>query len=387
MKRVVGWFGFALAALALAGLPAGAGEPIKIGVIQPLTGATAFEGNAVVNGMKMALEEWTAKGVLPGRTIELVVEDGQCVPPKSVSAAEKLIVRDKVVGLLGAFCSSSTGAVMPVAKQYKVPHITGVSTAPPLTEQGNEWFFRAQATSALMAKAFGPILVKDVGVKKAAFLVVNDDFGRAVVKEFGDAIKAAGAQVVATEIYDRKETDLTSYLTKLRSLGVDSIGTAAYASHGIAMAKQMKEVGLKATVFGEGAWTTEAFFKGADADLRPGQPRNSDNIYAIVEYVYTINNPLNNAFVKKYVERHGENPSKYASAGWLIMSIMADAIKRAGKAEPAAIRDALEKTDFTSFTGTYRFNEKHQAYNFDVYLTKNEGGKPNIFKAVKIEKP
>ena len=106
-----------------------------------------------------------------------------------------------------------------------------------------------------------------------------------------------------------------------------------------------------------------------------------------MEYVYTITNPMNAAFVKKHVERHGENPSKYAAAGWLIMSIMADAIKRAGKAEPAAIREALEKTDFASFTGTYRFNEKHQAYNFDVYLTKNEGGKPNIFKAAKIERP
>jgi branched-chain amino acid transport system substrate-binding protein len=386
MVRVVRWFSLALAVAAMVSV-APAAEPIKIGVIQPLTGATAFEGNAVVNGIKIALEEWNASGKLGARSLEIVVEDGQCVPPKSVSAAEKLLVRDKVVGLLGAFCSSSTAAVMPLAKQYKVPHITGVSTSPALTEQGNEWFFRAQATSALMAKAFGPVLVKDVGIRKAGFLVVNDDFGRAVVKEFGDAIRAAGAEVVATEIYDRKETDLTSYLTKLRSLGVDAVGTATYASHAIAMAKQAKEVGLKATIFGEGAWTTEAFFKGADADLRPGQPRNSDNIYGIVEYVYTIDNPRNQAFVKKYVDRHGENPSKYAAAGWLIMSVMADAIQRAGKAEPAAIRDALEKTNFTGFTGTYRFNEKHQAYDFDVYLTRNLGGKPHVFKAVKIERP
>ena len=131
MKRCVRIVSLALASALIAGAAAFAGEPIKIGVIQPLTGAAAFEGNAVVNGVKIALEEWNAGGILPGRSIEIVVEDGQCVPPKSVSAAEKLIVRDKVVGLLGAFCSSSTAAVMPVAKQYKIPHITGVSTSPP----------------------------------------------------------------------------------------------------------------------------------------------------------------------------------------------------------------------------------------------------------------
>src|SRR3989338_7218286 len=110
MKRLVASCAGTLVSLLLAGTAALAGETIKIGIIQPLTGATAFEGNAVVNGARMAMEEWNAAGGLGGRTIELVVEDGQCVPPKSVSAAEKLIVRDKVVGLLCAFCSSSTAA-------------------------------------------------------------------------------------------------------------------------------------------------------------------------------------------------------------------------------------------------------------------------------------
>lgn len=73
MKRLVVSCAVALASLLLAGTAALAGEPIKIGVIQPLTGATAFEGNAVVNGIKMAMEEWNAAGGLGGRHIELVV--------------------------------------------------------------------------------------------------------------------------------------------------------------------------------------------------------------------------------------------------------------------------------------------------------------------------
>ena len=96
-------------------------ETIKIGLIQPLTGSVAYNGNTDVNGSKLALDEINAKGGVLGKKVELVIEDGQCKPANSVNAAEKLIQRDKVVALSGAFCSSSTLAVMPVAANYKLP--------------------------------------------------------------------------------------------------------------------------------------------------------------------------------------------------------------------------------------------------------------------------
>ena len=100
--------------------------------------------------------------------------------------------------------------------------MTGVSTSPKLTEKDTEWFFRAQGTSALYAKVVGPAL-KEMGLKRMAFLVINDDWGRGVAKEFGRAFESHGGTVVETLIFDRKEKDLTSYLTKIRSLGVDAL--------------------------------------------------------------------------------------------------------------------------------------------------------------------
>src|ERR1700744_2922628 len=93
-----------------------ADDTVKIGVIQPLTGSVAYNGTTDVNGIKLALSEINAKGGVLGKKVEVVVEDGQCQPANSVNAAEKLIQRDKVVGLIGAFCSSATLAVMPVAQ-------------------------------------------------------------------------------------------------------------------------------------------------------------------------------------------------------------------------------------------------------------------------------
>jgi hypothetical protein len=96
----------------------------------------------------------------------------------------KLVTRDKVVALLGAFCSTSTAAMMEVAKKHKVPHITGISTAAQLTEQGNPYFFRAVATTPMLGNAFGGVLPAAVKAKRFAFLVLNDDWGRSMAASY-----------------------------------------------------------------------------------------------------------------------------------------------------------------------------------------------------------
>ena len=378
MRKLRGFLVLVFAvALVMGGTALGA-ETIKIGMVQPLTGPVSFGGNTLLNGARLAVEKINAAGGVLGRKLELVPEDGQCVPPKSVNAAEKLIVRDKVSIILDAYCSSSSAAVKPVTNKYRVPQITGVSTSSKLTEKDTEWFFRAQGTSAAYANAIGPML-KKMGLKRMVFLVIDDDWGRAVAAEFGRAFKAEGGKVVETFIFDRKEKDLSIYLTKARSLGVDSIVTACYTPHCIAIAKQAREVGLKAKILGEGAWTTAPFYRGAGAA--------GDGVLGFVEYVYTLDNAMNRAFVAKYKARHNENPTKYSAAGHTLVNIAAQAIQRAGSADRKAIRDALEKTNYDGLVGNYRFNQVHQAYGFDIFITKNEGGVPKVLEVVRIKKP
>ncbi|MEE8110146.1 MAG: ABC transporter substrate-binding protein [bacterium] len=359
-------------------------DTIKIGLVQPLTGPVSFGGNTLLNGARIAVEEINAKGGVLGKKIELVPEDGQCVPPKMANAAEKLIVRDKVNVIFGAYCSSSSAVVKPVTAKYRIAQITGVSTSAKLTRESTDWFFRAQGTTALYAPALTPVLLK-MGVKRPAFVVINDDWGRGVVAEFGRTFKAKGLKIVDTLIYDRKDKDLSTFLTKVRSLGADTIITSCYTPHCIAIAKQSKEVGLKAQIMGEGAWTTAPFYRGAGAA--------GDGIIGFVEYVHTIDTAMNRAFVKKYRARHKENPTKYSAAGNTVTNIIVEAIRRAGSADRKAIRDALEKTNYESLVGTFKFTANdnptfsHQAYGFDYYLTKNVDGEPKIIKTVRIAKP
>ena len=364
--------------LALAPI-AGAQEPVRIGVVQPLTGPVAFDGNIYVNTLKMLVEDMNAKGGVLGRPIELVVEDGACNPAQSVNAAEKLVVRDKVVAMLGAFCSTSTAAMMEVSKKYRIPHVTGISTAAQLTEQGNQYFFRAVATTPMLGNAFGGELPAAVKGKRFAFLVINDDWGRTMVNSYPKPIERAGGQIVGTEYFQPSELQFLSHITKLKSANPDAIILAANTQHAVALSKQIRELGITAPLIGEGSWTSDSYLKLAGPA--------AEGVYGLVEYVYTIQNPVNDAFVKQFRAKFNDNPTKFAGAAHNGIHILVDAIRRAGTADPEKIRAALQKTDYNGLVGNIKFDEKNQAYGQTVYLALVKNGVPQVVKSATIAKP
>jgi branched-chain amino acid transport system substrate-binding protein len=354
-------------------------ETIKIGVIEPLTGSVAYNGLASLNGAKLAVERRNAAGGVLGRKIELVVEDGQCRPANSVNAAEKLIQRDKVVALQGAFCSSATAAVMPVAEKYKVPLLTGVSSKADLTEKGLQYFFRSAETDRLMSKTFSKILAEKLQLKSVAYIGVNDDWGRGGVEDFSKDLEGLGVKTVMKEYFDHGATDFYTLLTKLRASKADGVFVAAETQDGSILVKQFKEMGLQTKIFGVGSWATADFIGLTGAA--------SEGIYAAVPYASSLPGERNKAFVDLYATAFKEKPGKYGAAGYNAMNILMDAIARAGKTEPDAIRDALRKTDYQAPNGRYRFTDKGEGYGFDVVLVQIANKEPRVITQAQTEKP
>jgi branched-chain amino acid transport system substrate-binding protein len=364
--------------LSLVAAGAQAQETIKIGLIQPLTGSVAYNGTTDVNGSKLALDEINAKGGVLGKKVELIIEDGQCRPANSVNAAEKLVQRDKVVAISGAFCSSSTLAVMPVAANYKLPLVTGVSSSAELTEKGNPWFFRATETDALLAKSFSKILFDQLKLRKIAYIGVNDDFGRGGVAEFEKQMTALGATTVMKEYFEHGTSDFYTLLTKLRSSGADGVFVAAETQDGSTLVKQKAELGLTTKVFGVGSWATADFIKlTGDA---------SEGIYAAVPYASTMATAKNKEFVAAYTARYGEAPGKYAAAGYNVIHIIADAINRASSTDPEKLREALGKTSYEGPNGHFEFDAKGQASGFTVVLVQLLKGVPTVAASAAIER-
>src|SRR6478752_3434013 len=163
-------------------------QTIKIGVNEPLTGAFAASGTYVVNGAKIAADEINAKGGILGKKIELVIEDNKSNPTEAAAVAEKLITADKVPVIMGAWGSSLTLAVMPKLMEYKVPMVVETSSSGKITTTGNPYIFRISPPSAVEAVAFAKIVDK-LHIKKADFLVINNDWGLGTAEDFSKMMK------------------------------------------------------------------------------------------------------------------------------------------------------------------------------------------------------
>jgi branched-chain amino acid transport system substrate-binding protein len=354
-------------------------ETIKVGVIQPLTGSVADNGLAFVNGAKLAVAKQNAAGGVLGKKIDLIIEDGLCQPAPSVSAAQKLLDRDKVPVLVGAFCSSATAAIMPIAEQRKVPLLTGVSSKADLTDKGMKYFFRSAETDRVMSLTFSKILAEKLQLKNVAYIGVNDDWGRGSVEDFAKEMERLGVKTAMKEYYPHGTTDYYTLLTKLQASKADGVFVAAETQDGSILVKQFKELGLNTKLFGVGSWATPEFAKLAGPA--------AEGIYAAVPYASSIPSDLNKEFVGRYAAEYKSKPGKYSAAGYNALNMVMQAIARAGKAEPEAIRDALYKTDYPAPNGRYRFTDKGEGYGYNAVLVQLKGGEPVVVAMTEAGKP
>src|SRR3977135_549893 len=209
-------FGAFMAAASMLAGTAGAQDVIRIGVTEPLTGAFAASGNYVTQGARIAEDQINAAGGVLGRKIQLIVEDNKSNPTEAVATAEKLIGKDKVPVMMGAWSSTLTLAVMPKLMEYGVPMLVETSSSGKITTSGNPWIFRISPTSEMEAKAFAGN-VKRFGIKKADFLATNNDFGLGASKEFSEMLKGQGVQVGVLETMDPKATYFSAELAKIKA--------------------------------------------------------------------------------------------------------------------------------------------------------------------------
>jgi len=369
----------ALAAAALAAAPALAQEPIRIGVTQPLTGAFAASGNYVTQGAKIAEDEINAAGGVLGRKIQLIVEDNKSNPTEAVATAEKLIVKDKVPVMMGAWSSTLTLAVMPKLMEYNVPMLVETSSSGKITTSGNPWIFRISPTSEMEARAFKP-LVKTLGIKKADFLSTNNDFGLGAAKEFSEMLKANGVQVGVMETMDPKATDFSAQLAKIKASGGDTVFVTTAVEQITLILKQAKEQQLKARII-----TTGGSNSPDQLIAQAGEAANGSLhlVFFTPWFPEAVKNPdLAKKFVAEWnARKHNVGGLTEGFRGWDGITTIVAAIKAAGKADPAAIQKALWNVQVKGINGNIAFIKqgpagKESAQNVpSVYLVKIANGK------------
>jgi len=372
-------FAGAVLGTALLGGLASAQDTIKIGVTQPLTGAFAASGNYVTEGARLAEEEINKAGGVLGKKIELIVEDNKSNPTEAVATAEKLIVKDKVPVMMGAWSSTLTLAVMPKLEEYKVPMLVETSSSGKITTSGNPYVFRISPTSEMEAKAFTP-LFQSLGIKKADFLATNNDFGLGASKEFSEAAQRAGVEIGVKETMDPKATDFSAQLAKIKASGGDTLFVTTAVEQITLILKQAKDQQLTARII-----TTGGSNSPDQLIAQAGEAANGS--YHLVFFTPWFPEAVKNPDIaRKFVGLWNEKKYNVGGLtegfrGWDGIHVIVEAIKAAGKAEAEAITKALWDVKVKGINGDIAFIKqgpagKESAQNVpSVYLVKIDGGK------------
>jgi len=383
MKAMAVRFALAVAATALGSAlfagPASAQDTIKIGVTQPLTGAFAASGNYVAQGARLAEDEINKAGGVLGKKIELIVEDNKSNPTEAVATAEKLIVKDKVPVMMGAWSSTLTLAVMPKLEEYKVPMLVETSSSGKITTSGNPYVFRISPTSEMEAKAFTP-LFKSLGIKKADFLATNNDFGLGASKEFSETAQKAGVEIGVKETMDPKATDFSAQLAKIKASGADTLFVTTAVEQITLILKQAKDQQLTARII-----TTGGSNSPDQLIAQAGEAANGS--YHLVFFTPWFPEAVKNPDIaRKFVGLWNEKKYNVGGLtegfrGWDGIHVIVEAIKAAGKPEAEAITKALWDVKVKGINGDIAFIKqgpagKESAQNVpSVYLIKIDGGK------------
>ena len=346
------------------------GDTILVGCILPLSGTSAYDGESAMNGAKAAAKYLNDNGgVAGGRKIKLLFEDSATDPATAASAAEKLIHKDGVKVLIGAFTSSCTAAVQPVAETNKIPLITAIATSEALTKHDCRYFFRAVGISRIYIDAFAGKTINDLGAKRIAYIYENGDWGRGSVESFKAHAEQLGAETATVQVINQGDADLYTQLTAIKDAKPDVIYAVSDLANAVRIATQKRELGIGCPMIGEGSWSSGDFLEQAGSA--------GDGIYGMVEYLPDISTNMNAFFKEQYgIVTDGKTPDKYAACEFNAVLVAANGIGTADDPDvPATIRDALAHTEMEILTGPIRFDGNGQGYGFEAFLSQNRDGK------------
>lgn len=367
MKRLLPLTAVLAAAAILCGLTAPtaavAAKEIKIGVIYPLTGGAAAAGRELRAGAELAAElcnetfadiDMTmakSAGIqsMDGARITLIFKDHEGNPTLGADLAKKLILDDKVNGILGCYHSSVTKTVSAVCEQYGVPMINGSSTSPGLTERGFKWFWRTTPHDRWFTKDLFELLVglsegKVRGVpavpreelEAVSSACENSEWGSYVSKVIEELAPEYGFKLRKALLYSDKSPDLSSEVRSLKASKADVLLFASYTSDAILMVKTLKTQQVQPKIiWGQDAGFDKPEFRSTLGDAIEGILTRSVFLPQVVQI-----KPLAGQVNTLYKEKTGNDLGGASARAFTGLQAWVHVLEMAGSTDPAAIQKA-----------------------------------------------
>jgi branched-chain amino acid transport system substrate-binding protein len=339
---------------------------IRIGVFNSLTGGTATFGISSTNGIKMAVDEWNARGGILGKQIQLIVEDDQSKPEEAAMVVTKLINQNRVVGILGEVASSRTLAGAPIAQKAGIPLITPASTNPKVTRIG-DFIFRVCYTDSFQGAVCARFAVERLGLKRLAILKdVKNDYSIGLADYFRREAVRLGGQIVSEESYSEGDTDFRAQLTSMKGSNPEVIFIPGYYTEAGLIAKQVAEQNMNVRLIGGDGWDSPRTVEiGGEA---------VEGAFFCNHYSAEDTSQMVRTFVANHVKKYGYVPDAMAPLSYDAAELLFTAIQKAGSTEGSKIRDAISQTrDFPGVCGNITIDAERNARKSAVILQINQG--------------
>ncbi|BAU58063.2 branched-chain amino acid ABC transporter [Halorhodospira halochloris] len=335
------------------GCDQGSEDPIRIGAFVSATGPASLLGDPELKTLEMYVEKINAEGGVLGRELELIHYDDGGRASEARRYANRLLRSDNVDFLIGGTTTGTTMAAVPLAERSEIPFIS-MAGAIEITEPVRDWVFKTPQTDRMAAERILQDMQNE-GIERIGLISGTDSFGRSGREQTKEIAADYGIEIVADRTYGPDDTDMTSQLTRINNndeveaifnfgfgqgpaivtrnyehLGID---LPLYQSHGVASDRFLELVGSA----GEGVRLP------ASPLLVPDALPDDDPQKAVVQ-----------GYKQEYEQRWEESVSTFGGYAYDALMLAVAAMERAGSAEPAQVRDALEQTeDFAGVTGIF----------------------------------
>ena len=357
MKRILFGFGVFILVVMLSCALVPAGEKVaevKIGSVLSLSGVAANQGLQTKTGAIIAAEEINAKGGIPalgGAKIVLLFADSQSKPDVGASETERLIQRENVPIMFGAYQSATTTVTTEVAERYKTPWLVTGSVADIITQRGFKYTFRPNNKAIYDAREQidaikGLTQEFGKGPKTIAILVEGSDWGKSHATNVRTLAKQVGYEVVFDEAYTPGTADFSSQILKMRTRKPDALITAMYTPDHVVFNKQYMETKL------ELPWGLHSVGGGTeDPNFYKAVPvRAAEYMFVQEDFQIDITDVADwtKPIDRKFNEMLGYGLTSYGSQGYSALWTIYDVLQRVGSLDKEKIREAFATTNITS---------------------------------------
>jgi len=331
-----------------------AAAQIRIGSLYNVTGDMSSIDAPGNNGLRLAAKLINASGGLLGQQVEVVTVDGQTDQTQLTNAASRLVNVENVVAVAGINDSTFALAAGPVMQAAGVPFVIAGATLPTLPEQIGDYAFMVPFGDDAQSFAIVDFAIDQLGVETYYMLYDQAYDFTLAVREFANqrfAERLGAGALLLEDSYQSGDADFSSQIARLRALPTppDAIFMSSVPSDAGNLVQQFREAGFDQPILSADGFDTPLIVEVA-GDL-------SDGVYFSTHTSLSSDDPQVREFVAAYEAEYGHPPENaFAALGYDAMMLIADAIRRAGSADPAAIRDALADTqglDLVTGTITY----------------------------------